>query len=65
MDQLTKYLVYNKTPKCRNEMDYEAIKAQKKEENEKKDGIVDKRLRLLSPDREIDHEGNVFNFAMF
>lgn len=56
MDQLTKYLVYNRTPKCRNDMDYEAIKAQKKEE-EQKGGIIDKRLRLLSPDRESDYEG--------
>ncbi|PZC73608.1 hypothetical protein B5X24_HaOG209053 [Helicoverpa armigera] len=58
MDQLTKYLVYNKTPKCRNEMDYDAIKAQKKE-SEKKGGVIDKRLLLLSPDLERHFEERV------
>ena len=59
MDQLTKYLVYNRTPICRNDMDYDTIKAQKKE-TEKKGGVIDKRLRLLSPDRESDYEGKVY-----
>lgn len=60
MDQLTKYLVYNKTPKCRNTMDYDAIKAQKKETKET-GGVIDKRMLLLSPDMERDYEGKVFN----
>lgn len=46
VDHLTKYIVYNKTPKqC---MDYEAMKTQKKENAAT--GIMDKRLLLLSPE---------------
>lgn len=52
MDQLTKYIVYNRTPKSRNAMDYESIKKQKKEEKVEgeKEGLPDKRLLLLSPE---------------
>lgn len=45
-DHLTKYIVYNRTPK--HNMDYEAMKTQKKEIAAK--GIMDKRLLLLSPE---------------
>ncbi|XP_048005860.1 inactive ubiquitin carboxyl-terminal hydrolase MINDY-4B [Leguminivora glycinivorella] len=48
MDHLTKYLLYNRTPKTNDKMDYEAIKAQQKGNQEK--GNIDKRLLLLSPD---------------
>lgn len=45
-DHLVKYIVYNKTPK--QNMDYEAMKTQKKENAGT--GIIDKRLLLLSPE---------------
>ncbi|KAM3955395.1 LOW QUALITY PROTEIN: inactive ubiquitin carboxyl-terminal hydrolase MINDY-4B-like [Aphomia sociella] len=48
MDPLTKFLVYNKTPKCRNAMDYDAMKSQK--EQKQVGGNIDKRLLLLSPE---------------
>ncbi|XP_026726548.1 inactive ubiquitin carboxyl-terminal hydrolase MINDY-4B isoform X2 [Trichoplusia ni] len=58
MDQLTKYLVYNKTPNSRNSMDYNTIITQIKESKEK-GGIIDRRLFLLSPDLERDFEERV------
>lgn len=45
-DHLVKYIVYNRTPK--HNMDYEAMKIEKKENAGK--GILDKRLLLLSPE---------------
>lgn len=47
MDQLTRFLVYNKMPTT--DMDYEALSAHKKE-MKKTSGDVDRRLMLLSPD---------------
>lgn len=63
MDQLTNFLVYNKTPTCKNSMNYEALITAKKEQNQK-DGDIDKRLLLLSPDLGRMTEGmyNIFCF---
>lgn len=47
MDQLTRFLVYNTTPKTA--MDYEDLTARKKE-LKTASGDVDRRLMLLSPD---------------
>ncbi|CAH0723010.1 unnamed protein product, partial [Brenthis ino] len=49
MDQLTKFLVYNKTPICKNSMNYEAMKSVKKD-SPQIEGEIDKRILLLSPD---------------
>lgn len=56
MDPLTKYLVYNKTPTTRHPMDYDTIKAQKKDVKEK-GAAIDRRVLLLSPDIEKVYEG--------
>ncbi|XP_046974376.1 inactive ubiquitin carboxyl-terminal hydrolase MINDY-4B isoform X2 [Vanessa cardui] len=55
MDQLTKFLVYNKTPISNTTMNYEAMKNGK---NDKKleNGEFDKRMLLLSPDLEMAEE---------
>ncbi|CAB3256117.1 unnamed protein product [Arctia plantaginis] len=58
MDPLTKYLVYNKTPTTRHPMDYDTIKAQKKDVKEK-GAAIDRRVRLLSPDIERVYEERV------
>ncbi|CAH2232101.1 jg4775 [Pararge aegeria aegeria] len=49
MDQLTRFLVYNKVPISKNNMNYEAMRTEKKQQNER-GGEIDKRLLLLSPD---------------
>ncbi|XP_045760669.1 inactive ubiquitin carboxyl-terminal hydrolase MINDY-4B isoform X1 [Maniola jurtina] len=49
MDQLTRFLVYNKIPISKYSMNYEAMRTEKKQQKEK-GGEVDKRLLLLSPD---------------
>lgn len=53
MDQLTKFLVYNKTPKSQNS-DYDAMK---KEEKKETSAASNKRLLLLSPDLGRSTEG--------
>ncbi|CAB3221156.1 unnamed protein product [Arctia plantaginis] len=58
MDPLTKYLVYNKTPTTRHPMDYDTIKAQKKDVKEK-GAAIDRRVLLLSPDIERVYEERV------
>lgn len=55
MDQLTKFLVYNKMPVSKNSMNYEAMKSVKKESE--KSGEIDKRFLLLSPDLEKMSDG--------
>ncbi|GBP79478.1 Inactive ubiquitin carboxyl-terminal hydrolase MINDY-4B [Eumeta japonica] len=52
MDQLTKFLVYNKTPQSNMNMDYEAMKTVKKEKNKDKSVTFDRNLLLLSPEVE-------------
>lgn len=49
MDQLTRFLVYNKVPISKYSMNYEAMKTEKKQLKQK-GGEIDKRLLLLSPD---------------
>lgn len=56
MDPLTKYLVYNRIPKSRDNLDYEAVKAQKKDQDKES---VDKRLLLLSPQLGRKDEGTI------
>lgn len=61
MDQLTKFLVYNKTPKSR-EMDYDTMKSEKKEGRTEVEGRIDKTLLLLSPELARKNEGMIVNF---
>lgn len=63
MDQLTKYLVYNKTPKSR-EMDYDAMKTEKKQQDEGKpvEGKIDKTLLLLSPELGRKNDEGIHNY---
>ncbi|CAK1600365.1 unnamed protein product [Parnassius mnemosyne] len=59
MDQLIKFIVYNKTPESRNNLNYEAMRMRKREKMLSPDGEFDKRLLLLSPDLERMYEERV------
>lgn len=58
MDQLTKFIVYNKIPESRTSLNYEEMKTKKREKNMTGEEF-DKRMLLLSPDLEKMYEGKI------